>query len=88
MNNSNASQTRPDTISSSFMSLADSVHSLAVAGSTEGFPGAKTKEEIVVTSAFTPSTPNRVQTTLESPISQLFIVGLPASELSPCSYSP
>lgn len=41
------------------MSLADSVQSLAVAGSTEGFPGAKTKEEIVVIPAFAPSTPNK-----------------------------
>lgn len=44
-----------DTISSSFISLADSVHSLAVAGSTEGFPGSKTKQEAVSTPATAPS---------------------------------
>lgn len=42
-NDSKVSQIKMDTISSSFISLADSVHSLAVAGSTEGFPGSKTK---------------------------------------------
>lgn len=40
-----------DTISSSFISLAESVHSLAVAGSTEGFPGAKTSKKIVANPA-------------------------------------